>query len=245
MKQTNKLKLLTIRYRRSFELNSERDSTNFCLGFRCLINCKLKISPSAKLSVESHCQGKGCVNIHSYEWRIYEQTYDESNDIKWREREDFQQIASTPLNSSAVVIKENSLVGGKKYRLGLYVQTHDDISGNSVYEIVTASPPTGGECSISPSSGVSLMTNFKLSCNSWISEDTPLTYKFQYQLENGLYSVIYYGQNNSVISWLPAGNKSDNNTLKFDVSVTDRYGVSTPPVHLVVQVSDVERSPFT
>ncbi|XP_067023241.1 polycystin-1-like protein 2 [Acropora muricata] len=203
---------------------------------RCLINCKPKISPSAKLSVESHCQGKGCVNIHSYEWRIYEQTYDESNDIKWRKREDFQQIASTPLNSSAVVIKENSLVGGKKYRLGLYVQTQDDISGSSVYEIVTASPPTGGECSISPSSGVSLMTNFKLSCNSWISDDTPLTYKFQYQLENGLYSVIYYGQNNSVISWLPAGNKSDNNTLKFDVSVTDRYGVSAPPVHLVVQV---------
>ena len=57
--------------------------------------------------------------------------------------------------------------------------------------------------------------------------------------------MIYYGQNNSVISWLPAGNKSDNNTLKFDVSVTDRYGVSAPPVHLVVQVSDVERSSFT
>ena len=126
MKQTGKQ---TIRYRRSFELNSERDSTNFSLGFRCLINCKLKISPSAKLSVESHCQGKGCVNIHSYEWRIYEQTYDESNDIKWREREDFQEIASTPLNSSAVVIKENSLVGGKKYSLGLYVETHDEFRG--------------------------------------------------------------------------------------------------------------------
>ena len=179
------------------------------------------------------------MNIHTYEWRFYEQTFSKSNDIKWQKREDFQQIASTPLNSSAVVIKENSLVGGKKYRLGLYVQTNDGISGNSVYEIVTASPPTGGECSITPSSGVSLMTNFTLSCNSWISEDTPLTYKFQYQLENGLYSVIYYGLNNSVISWLPAGNKSDNNTVKFVVSVTDHYGVSAPPVHLFVQVSDV------
>ena len=179
------------------------------------------------------------MNIHTHEWRIYEQTFNESNDIKWQKREDFQQIASTPLNSSAVVIKENSLVGGKKYRLGLYVQTHDDNPGNSVYEIVTASPPTGDECSITPSNGVSLMTNFKLSCNSWISDVTPLTYKFQYQLENGLYSVIYYGQNNSAISRLPAGNKSDNNTVKFVVSVTDHYGVSAPPVHLFVQVSDV------
>ena len=54
----------------------------------------------------------------------------------------------------------------------------------------TAIPPRGGDCSITPPSGISLETNFSLSCSNWESDNTPLSYQFQYRLENGLYNVI-------------------------------------------------------
>ncbi|XP_068742451.1 polycystin-1-like protein 2 [Montipora capricornis] len=204
---------------------------------RCLINCKPKISPSAKLSVESHCRENQCLKIQAYEWLLYEQISTANNSKRqWQKIEDFQLIASTPLNSSAIVIKENSLDSGRKYRLVLYVLTIDYVSGRSVYDFLTAKPPSGGKCSITPSIGVSLATNFKLSCNSWTSDATPLNYKFQYKLDNGLYSVIYNGLNNSIFSWLPPGNQSDNNTVKFIITVTDQYGVSAPPLQLSVRV---------
>ncbi|KAL9976396.1 hypothetical protein ACROYT_G013694 [Oculina patagonica] len=40
----------------------------------------------------------------------------------------------------------------------------------------------------------------------------------------------------SVISWLPPGNRSDNFTVKFVATVTDKYGASAPAVNLSVQV---------
>ena len=212
--------------------------SHFDMFFRCLINCKPKISPSAKLSVESHCRENQCLKIQTYAWRLYEQISTANNSKRqWQKIEDFQLIASTPLNSSAIVIKENSLDSGRKYRLVLYVLTIDHVSGRSVYDFLTAKPPSGGKCSITPSIGVSLATNFKLSCNSWTSDATPLNYKFQYKLDNGLYSVIYNGLNNSIFSWLPPGNQSDNNTVKFIITVTDQYGVSAPPLQLSVRVS--------
>ena len=213
----------------------------FLFGFRCLINCGVKISPSVKVSVQSECQGSQCHKIDSYEWVLHQQNQSAADvDIVWRKREDLQHLASTPLNSSDIVIKENSLDGGEIYRLVLYVKTTDGLPGMSAYDISTASPPSGGTCTITPSSGISLKTNFNLTCSNWTSDVTPLTYQFRYQLGNGLYSVIYHGENNSIISWLPPGNQSDNNRVKFVVTVTDKYGASAPAVSLTVRVSKLK-----
>ena len=101
----------------------------------------------------------------------------------------------------------------------------------------TAILPTGGECSITPPSGISLKTDFNLCCSNWESDNTPLSYKFQYRLENGLYNVLYHGVNNNVnTSWIPPGNNADNFTVKLNVTVTDRFGNSASPVSLTVQV---------
>ena len=101
----------------------------------------------------------------------------------------------------------------------------------------TAIPPRGGDCSITPPSGISLETNFSLSCSNWESDNTPLSYQFQYRLENGLYNVLYRGANNNITtSWIPPGNSTDNFTVKVNATVTDDFGISASPVSLKVQV---------
>ena len=101
----------------------------------------------------------------------------------------------------------------------------------------TAIPPRGGDCSITPPSGISLETNFSLSCSNWESDNTPLSYQFQYRLENGLYNVLYRGVNNNITtSWIPPGISTDNFTVKVIATVTYNFGISASPVSLKVQV---------
>ena len=195
-----------------------------------MINCKVKISPSVKLAVQSQCQGSQCYKISSYEWILYEYS------IVWQRKDDLQLITDTPLGSSSLVIKGGSLAGGKKYRLALFVTTTDGLSGMSAYDVSTMFPPTGGTCSIIPSSGFSLKTEFNLSCSDWKSDGTPLSYQFQYRQENGLFSMLYNGLNSTFIFWLPPGNTSENYTLKVLVIVTDTFGASAPVINLSVQV---------
>ena len=91
---------------------------------------------------------------------------------------------------------------------------------------------------MTPPSGISLKTYFNLSCSDWKSDNTPLSYLFQYRLENGLYNVLYHGVNNNInTSWMPLGKNEDNFTVKFKATVTDNFGISASPVALTVQVS--------
>jgi len=102
--------------------------------------------------------------------------------------------------------------------------------------ISVASPTTNGTCSITPSNGTSLETYFNLSCSDWESVSTPLSYLFQYQVQDGLHGLLYNGSNNSINSWLPSGKLSWNYTVKCSVTVTDKNGVCAPTVNLFVQV---------
>ena len=116
--------------------------------------------------------------------------------------------------------------------MALFATTTEGLSGMGAYDISTASPPKDGTCSITPSNGISMKTDFNLTCSHWKSDSTPLSYQFQYRLENGLYSMLYDGWNNTVISWLPP----ENYALKVVVTVTDTFGASAPAVNLAVQV---------
>jgi len=207
------------------------------LIFRCIINCEPKISPSVKLSIQSQCYGAQCSKTSSYQWILYEQYPSATNNnTVWRKIQDLQLITTTSLDSSSIVIKEDSLDGGKYYRLAVFVQTMEGQRGMSAHDISTSSPPTGGTCSITPSNGTSLKTVFNLSCSDWESDSNPLSYRFQYQLQNGLHGLLFDSSSSSVSSWLPSGNLSWNYAVKVNVTVTDKNGVSAPTVYLSVQV---------
>ena len=206
------------------------------MTFRCVINCEPKISPSVKLSIQSQCYGLQCSNISSYQWILYEQySSATNNDAVWRRIQDLHNITTTALNSSSIVIKEGSLDGGKYYRLAVFVQTMDGRRGMSAHDIFTASPPTNGTCSITPSNGTSLKTNFNLSCTDWESDSKPLSYRFQY-----LHGLLHDGSNSSVSSRLRSGSSSSNYTVEVNVTVTNNYGVSAPTFPLSVQVQYID-----
>ena len=118
----------------------------------------------------------------------------------------------------------------------VFVQTMNGQQGMSAEDISTASPPTNGTCSITPSKGTSLKTYFILSCSDWESDSNPLSYRFQYQLQNGLHGLLYDGSDSSVSSWLPSGNLSWNYTVKVNVTVTNKNGVSATTDQLRVRV---------
>ena len=207
------------------------------LHCRCFINCLPKISPSVRLSVSSECHGLQCFQISSYEW-ILHQRYEGNASTAWQRKYDLELITSTPLNASNIVINGGSLAAGNMYRLALFITTNDGLWAMSAYDISTALPPTRGTCSITPSSGISLESHFNLSCINWTSDSNPLSYRFQYRLENGLYTVLYHGVNNSIVTFgIPPGNNAENFTMRFNVVVTDNFGISASPVNLTVQVS--------
>ena len=121
--------------------------------------------------------------------------------------------------------------------LGVRIGTDSNTYDFSTAITPTAVPPRGGDCSITPPSGISLETNFSLSCSNWESDNTPLSYQFQYRLENGLYNVLYRGANNNITtSWIPPGISTDNFTVKVIATVTYNCGISASPVSLKVQV---------
>ena len=197
------------------------------VDFRCVINCGLEVIPSLKLSIKSICSGLECRNITTYDWVLYEKNESNSNSrMAWQKRSDLQLITSTALNSSAIVIKENSLIGGRQYRLVVYVWIVNSLVGVSTYNISTAPQLIQGKCSILPPSGYSFTTNFTLSCSGWESNNAPLWYNFQYRFPNDLYSVIYYGPNYYAIFQLPTGFRLYNYTLDFIITVHNLFTFS-------------------
>ena len=209
----------------------------FLLHFRCFFNCQPKVSPLVKLSIKSQCRGLQCSKISSYKWRLY-QHFKRNTSFIWQRKHNLRLVTSTPLNSSDIVIKGGSLTGGNMYRLALFITITDGLWGVSAYDFSTARPPTGGNCSITPPNGISLKTDFNLSCSNWESDNTPLSYQFQYRLENGLYSVLYRGVNKNIsTSSIPPGNSTDNFTVKVIATVTDNFGISASPISLAVQVN--------
>jgi len=128
----------------------------------CLINCELKTSISVKLSIQSQCNGPQCSKKSSYQWILYQQCLSSTNDTVRGKVQLLKLFTTTSLNSSSIVIKEDSLEGGENYRLVVYPQTTDGSSGMSAQDISTASPPTRGTCSITPSRRIALKTDFKV-----------------------------------------------------------------------------------
>ncbi|PFX17538.1 hypothetical protein AWC38_SpisGene18143 [Stylophora pistillata] len=155
----------------------------------------------------------------------------------WRKISNFQLITRTPLNSSDIVIKKGFFVGGNKYRLALFVSTTDGLWEMNAHDISIASPPTGRKCLIALSRGTSLETDINLSCSNWKSDSSPLSYQIQYRQENGLFSMLYQGVNNTMsTSWILPGNSADNFTVQFIVTVNEKFGILTSPTLLTAQV---------
>ena len=96
-----------------------------------------------------------------------------------------------------------------------------------------------GECSISPSSGVALSTNFTFTCDKWTDDQSSLIYELSYGGNKSQTIFSYHtgltSFDASVTSWLIAGDESKNYTLTVAFTVKDSLGSKA-----AVQYVDVE-----
>ena len=159
------------------------------------------MSSSNKFRVISECLSSGA----AYTWRL--ETF-RSDRQAWEIVENFDDITSTPINASNLVIKPNKLSSDSQYRLQLNVKaTMLETVGIALLEFETAGKSYGGYCKSSVTEVIELETEITFECLEWQDKTgTPLTYEIR--RENTL---IYYS----------ASTKSDPITLSAGLPEED------------------------
>ena len=66
---------------------------------------------------------------------------------------------------------------GTTYTIQLLVSTASSV-GITWYKYKVPFPPSGGICSVAPLNGIALLTEFKIACAQWTSDNMPLKYRF-------------------------------------------------------------------
>ena len=129
------------------------------------------------------CETCTCQNTN-YEWKILKR---DSLSGLFQEVENVESILSTPKTGRTLVVKANSLEGGKTYtfRLEAWAQG-TQTRGFSEYTREVNVPPKEGVCNITskhadtPDLGFAFQDDFQITCKDW-KDDTKLKYKVSTQ----------------------------------------------------------------
>ena len=176
------------------------------------------MSSSNKFRVTSECLNPPCFGA-SYEWSLERFPQDSQ---KWEIVSNLAEITATPINSTNIIIKANTLPSNSQYRLKLNVVSQMQAEGYALLEFETAGEPSGGYCRPSASEGVSLETQFEFECFQWQDKTTQLTYEFRHGDEP-----ISYGVSpKSVSTVLPAGLPENNYEITIKIIIKNAVGVT-------------------
>lgn len=91
----------------------------------------------------------------------------------------------TDINSPNLVIPgdERLLEENTKYKIRVVVTLTTGFTYTQEITFITNSPPSildgRGGCSVTPTEGLVLTTEFEISCSGWSDEDLPLNYEFR------------------------------------------------------------------
>ncbi|XP_071797014.1 polycystin-1-like protein 2 isoform X2 [Asterias amurensis] len=198
----------------------------------CKVNCKSKLNPSNRYSLESK-EAFGGNNFFSlyYAWTISKFVSGEWNKVPVSEWEMYSRTGQQQAN---FVMEPGFFQESQNYQLKLKASRNPDFSnsGNVVLRVEVNDRPTNGSCSISPLEGEALKTNFDISCRDWTDIDLPLTYIFTI-----MNRVIHSNSQPN----LPQPTKLTPGMLEKDflvlvsIDITDSYGCFTT-VNLTVTV---------
>jgi hypothetical protein len=147
---------------------------------------------------------------------------------------DLMSDPTTPL----LALKPGVLKGSYVYSLALeLVSNVDPTAVSSVTMSLTINGvPFGGACSVSPTSGVALQTQFTFSCSGWMTEteNLPLSYAFQVYdpaVEQTKSVLRSFDSTSSFSTVLPGGSP-----VTIQAEIVDRFGASSV-VYLTASVS--------
>ena len=181
------------------------------------------------------CTGASCLGNLIFKWTVLKDLNNSSNSSQWTKISEIQELISTRVSSKSLVTRPGVLTPDTRYKFILTAQRPGGYRGYSEYHVTLNSPPVGGVCNVSLTSGVTLITEFTFTCMNWQDPDSLLQYEFIYFTNNNLLNVAYKGVKTSITTKLPAGERENDFTIDFRVRVTDVLGVYTE-VRTPVQV---------
>lgn len=191
------------------------------------------MSSSNKFRVTSKCLNESVCDGATYTWRLEKF---QSDSEAWEIAASLDDITSTPINASNIIIKPNTLSSNSQYRLQLNMKVPLlENEGSAVIDFETAGKPYGGHCKASVTEGVELETKITFECLEWQDKSTPLTYEIR--RENTL---IYYSvSTKSDPMALSAGLPEENYQVQIAIAVKNAVGEAVvQTVILKVSASD-------
>ncbi|KAF6202568.1 hypothetical protein GE061_002966 [Apolygus lucorum] len=151
------------------EINSEVEQVE--VKIECSKSCRLKVNPDRIL----HLRAREIPPISSsWTWEAKEITESETGDEIVGKDDLVEKMRQSGTLAHIFIIPRNKLTPGKQYRV--YASTPAAFTSYSF--IANSSPePASGKCTIKPTSGETLVTEFLVSCTGWKDEDLPLSYR--------------------------------------------------------------------
>ena len=183
--------------------------------FRCFVDCGAIVSSSNKFRVTSESLISGA----TFTWRL--EIFRSHNQV-WEIVTNLNDITSTPINGSNIIIKPNKLSSNSQYRLQLNVKAPMlENAGLASLEFETAGKPYGGHCKSSVTEGVELETQITFECLDWQDNTgTPLTYEIRRAT-----TLIYYSvSTKSDPIALAAGLPGENYQVQIEIVVKNSVG---------------------
>ena len=119
--------------------------------------------------------------------------YGSHSNSKWRLQTNITGLLATGKYSKNLVIKQHSLAPGTSYRITVDVLLPDGSYGWAAYQFDTLVAPSGGTCHGTQLDREDVGAWLNITCHGWRDENTPLTYEFYRQLENGEFDMLSYG----------------------------------------------------
>ena len=197
------------------------------MACRCVENCAANLNPSGRMALQGICTGVSCHSDLIFKWTVLKDMNNSSNSSQWTEVSEIQELITTRVSSKSLVTRSGVLKPDTRYKFVLTAQRPGGYRGYSEHHVTSNSPPVGGVCNVSQTSGVALITEFTFACDNWQDPDLHLRYEFIYLADNNLLNVAYKGIKTSIITKLPAGERKNNFTIDFRVRVINMWGVFT------------------
>ncbi|ETV92473.1 hypothetical protein H310_13163 [Aphanomyces invadans] len=139
--------------------------------------------------------------------------------------------------SLRMVVVPNSLRPGRSYGFVLTGKDKFNQLSSATMTIAMNEAPTSGNVEVTPASGTTLSTVFRISCNDWVDEDLPLKFSFKYIV--GEYSpdvpqvtLSDYSLTTSFDTVFPTGG-GPNNTITIISYIADALGYTTQSISTV------------
>eukprot|EP00466_Bigelowiella_natans_P018553 jgi/Bigna1/90691/estExt_fgenesh1_pg.C_760099 len=97
--------------------------------------------------------------------------------------------------------------------------------GRASVEVQMNLPPAMGSCNVEPARGLSMKTEFRLSCNGWVDDDMPLRYSFRYAEPSWFpFRLCHFQYLPYILTHLYT---EETSSVKLTGSISDALGVET------------------